>query len=323
MNAFLSVLKQHTLKDNDSLRRGRLTTLQVNMGNLCNQSCQHCHVEASPKGKNVMSKKVINDILSFLARHKISTLDITGGAPEMNPHFEYFIEKASGLVDEVVVRSNLTVLLERGKEYLPEFYKKHNVHLICSLPCYLEENVDSQRGAGVFKKTIDVLRRLNQLGFAKDEGALLDLVYNPVGATLPPRQDELEKDYKRELQNDYGINFNRLVTITNVPIKRFKNYLESQGEYEKYYRLLQDNFNPEVLETLMCRTFLSVGFDGKLYDCDFNQALGLALKDEKGEFLKIDKLNPDELKGKEIILGEHCFSCTAGSGSSCQGALTS
>jgi len=323
MDAFLSVLKKHNLENSDSLSRDTLTTLQVNMGNLCNQNCEHCHVEASPNGKNVMSKAVIDNILSFLARYNMRTLDITGGAPEMNPNFEYFVKQARPLVEELIVRSNLTVLLERGKEHLPEFYKNNNVHVVCSLPCYLEQNVDSQRGSQVFKKSVEALKKLNQLGFATEDGAWLDLVYNPVGASLPPNQDSLEKDYKKVLKDEYDIHFNRLITITNVPIKRFKTYLESRGEYDQYCKLLKDNFNPDVLETLMCRTFLSVGFDGKVYDCDFNQALGLALKDEKGSFLTIDKIDPEALKGRDIILGEHCLSCTAGSGSSCQGALVS
>lgn len=321
MNAFLSVLEKHDIKS-DNLTRDKLTTLQLNLGNLCNQNCLHCHIEASPFGENIMSKKVMDDILRFLAIYKIKTLDITGGAPELNPHFDYLVTKARPLVDELIVRSNLTVIFEPGKEYLPEFFKDNKLHLICSLPCYLKENVDNQRGMGVFEKSIKALKLLNTIGFCRYEELLLDLVHNPTGAHLPLVQEELQAEYKRVLRNDYGIEFNRLITITNVPIKRFKNYLESTFEYEKYFTLLEDNFNPLVLDALMCRSFLSVGFDGKLYDCDFNLALGLALEDKDARFLAIDNLNPEELENKEITVGEHCLSCTAGSGSSCQGALT-
>ncbi|MBU4334087.1 MAG: arsenosugar biosynthesis radical SAM protein ArsS [Candidatus Omnitrophica bacterium] len=322
MDAFINKLRQHDLENSDSLSRGKMTTLQVNLGNLCNQSCVHCHIEASPDGKNIMSKEVINDILGFLSRHKMKTLDITGGAPEMNPNFEYFVEKARGLVDELIVRSNLTVLTDEKYKLFPELFKKHNVHLICSMPCYLQQNVDSQRGINVFKKSVLALKILNELGFANQKDVLLDLVYNPVGASLPPSQEELERDYKKILSIEHGVNFNRLITITNVPIKRFKNYLESKGEYIKYRTLLEDNFNPDIIGNIMCRTFLSVAYDGKIYDCDFNQALGLAIKNKDGVCLTIKDLDPDSLEGNEIILGEHCLSCMAGSGSSCQGALT-
>ena len=322
MDAFINKLREHDLEHSDSLLRGKITTLQVNLGNLCNQSCVHCHIEASPDGKNIMSKEVINDILGFLSWHKMKTLDITGGAPEMNPNFEYFVEKAHGLVDELIVRSNLTVLIGEKYKHFPEFFKKYNVHLICSMPCYLQQNVDSQRGINVFKKSIVALKILNELGFANQKGLLLDLVYNPVGAILPPSQEDLEKAYKKILNSEHGVNFNRLITITNVPIKRFKNYLESKGEYIKYRTLLKDSFNPEIIGNIMCRTYLSVAYDGKIYDCDFNQALGLSLKNNEGVCLTIKGLESDSIEGNEIILGEHCLSCMAGSGSSCQGVLT-
>jgi len=321
MNAFITVLQEH--KGLTSLRRGVLATLQLNMGNLCNQKCQHCHVEASPAGKNIMSKRVIDDTLEFLRCYNIRVLDITGGAPELNPYFEYLVRAARPLVDELLVRSNLTVLFESRKEYLCRFFKENKVHLICSLPCYLRKNVEAQRGEGVFDKSIEVLRILNELGYSRQPELSLDLVYNPQEANLPPAQEKLEEDYKQHLRQGYGIEFNRLITITNVPIKRFKDYLQSRGEYERYYNILKDNFNPQVIDALMCRTFLSVGYDGRIYDCDFNQALGLSLKDERGAELTIDKINPHELKGREIILGTHCLSCTAGYGSGCQGALES
>ena len=321
MNAFLSVLEKHEI-EKGVLRRRQLTTLQVNTGDLCNQSCSHCHIEASPKGRNIMSREVIDAILVFLKTNKIKTLDITGGAPELNPNFDYFVELARPLVDELIVRSNLTVLLGRGKNYLPDFFRLNKVHLICSLPCYTKENVDRQRGAGVFEKSIRALRLLNDTGFTKRKDLQLDLVYNSLGAYLPGAQDLLEKDYKKALKDNFGIEFNRLLTITNVPIKKFKNYLESNNEYEKYSNVLENNFNPKTIETLMCRTFLSVGYDGRLYDCDFNLALGYGFKDTRGSIMTINKLGPQELEEREIITGEHCLACTAGSGSSCQGALT-
>lgn len=319
MHAFLNLLEKHNAQN--YLKRGVLTTLQANMGNICNQNCAHCHINASPFGEEVMRKDVVKSILGFLARYKVKVLDITGGAPELNPNFQNFIVKARSLVEEIIVRSNLTVLLEPGNEYLPKFFKDYNVHLICSLPCYLQENVDTQRGDGVFQNSIKVLQLLNSLGFSKKKGLNLDLVYNPAGASLPPEQSQLEIQYKKNLRDNYNVEFDRLLTITNVPIKRFKDYLQQKGEYEKYFKLLKDNFNPLVLDSLMCRTFLSVGYDGKIYDCDFNQSLGLVLKSEEGDFLSIATLNPKEIEGKEISIGEHCLSCTAGNGSSCQGVL--
>src|SRR3989339_1226668 len=220
MNAFLSTLEKYDI-EKDVLRRGGLTTLQANMGNLCNQSCAHCHIEASPQGKDIMSKKVINDILIFLKGNNIKTLDITGGAPELNPGFEYFVESAQPLVTELIVRSNLTVLFEKGKEHLPEFLMLNKAHLICSLPCYTKENVDRQRGAGVFEKSIRALKLLNETGFTKRQDLQLDLVHNPIGPNLPLEQHRLEIDYKRNLNEEYGVRFNRLITITNVPIGRF------------------------------------------------------------------------------------------------------
>jgi radical SAM/Cys-rich protein len=322
MNTFVNLLEKHAVKYEDVLRRKRMTILQVNMGNLCNQKCMHCHIDASPQGKDIMSKNVVDDILKFLTGHKIKTLDITGGAPELNPHFDYLVSSARPLIDETIVRTNLTVIFEPQKDYLPEFFKRNTIHLVCSLPCYTKENVELQRGRGVFEKSIRALRILNGLGYAKSDNLHLDLAHNPTGPNLPAHQNRLEKEYKRILSNEYGIYFNRLITITNVPVKRFKDYLESNSVYRNYVRLLEDNFNVEVLENLMCRTFLSVGFDGRLYDCDFNLALGLTLENEEGRVITIDTLDPDKLDGNKIFIGEHCLVCTAGSGSSCQGALS-
>ncbi|MDP1854107.1 MAG: arsenosugar biosynthesis radical SAM protein ArsS [Candidatus Omnitrophota bacterium] len=320
MNAFLEVLEKRQIKT-DILRRLALTTLQVNMGDLCNQSCLHCHIEASPRGKKIMPKSVVEAILDFLRRNKIRTLDITGGAPELNPNFDYFVASARSLVSELIVRSNLTVLLEDGKEYSPGFLKSNKVHLVCSLPCYTKENVDRQRGTGVFEKSIKVLKLLNDLGYAREADLALDIVYNPGGAFLPAAQDVLERDYKKVLKEGYGIEFNRLLTITNVAIKKFKDYLESNNEYENYSNILENGFNPKTIETLMCRTFLSVGHDGRLYDCDFNLAMGYALRDKEDNDFNIDGFSVIDLENREITTGEHCLACTAGSGSSCQGAL--
>lgn len=296
-----------------NILRGRLTTLQVNLGNLCNQRCIHCHVDAGPDGGRIMSKEIVDSILRLLWKNRGLILDITGGAPELNPWFSYLVCNAKGLVKEIIVRSNLTVLFEPGKEYLAGFFREHNIHLICSMPCYTKENVDRQRGRGVFEKSIKALKALNGLGFGNGEGLILDLVHNPDGPHLAQDQDRLEADYKGVLGGDYGITFNRLIAITNVPVNRFRDYLGDKG-YTSYVNLLKDNFNPRTAENLMCRTLLSIGWDGSIYDCDFNQALGLALKD-----LTID--NIDGLEGRDIILGEHCLGCTAGFGSSCQGAL--
>lgn len=255
MSAFFSFLNQHDVKNLKFLVRGGLTTLQVNMGNLCNLSCKHCHIEASPQGNKIMSEEIVDEILEFISRYKIKTLDITGGSPEMNPNFELFVQRARPLVEEIIVRTNLTILLEKDKHHLMEFYKKNKVHIIGSLPCYLQKNVDAQRGNNVYDDSINVLKKLNAIGFAGNKDLQLDLVYNPIGATLPPDQRNLENDYKENLGKEHGIKFNRLITITNVPIKRFKTYLKSQGEYEEYCELLKKNFNPQVLENLMCRSF--------------------------------------------------------------------
>lgn len=313
MNAFFSVLEKCTRKE--------LSTLQVNMGNLCNQSCRHCHIDASPAGKDIMGRKVVDNILEFLARYKIETLDITGGAPELNPQFDYLVTSGRAKVTDIIVRSNLTVIFEHGKDYLPDFFKKNNVHLICSLPCYTKENVDRQRGKGVFEKSIKALEILNAVGFGVGNGLRLDLAHNPDGLNLSPQQDKLELEYRRNLDKDYKVVFNRLFTITNAPVNRFKNYLDKTKNYDRYAHNLERSFNEGILENLMCRSLLSVGFNGLLYDCDFNLALNLALKDANGRPLTIDAVNPYDLEGKDIIFGRHCFACTAGAGSSCQGAL--
>jgi len=320
MNAFLHVLETHKFNP-ATLTRKKLSTLQVNMGDLCNQACLHCHINASPAGEKVMLKEMCDDILGFLVRTGVQTLDITGGAPELNPHFDYLVLKARPLVPEIIVRSNLTVFFETGKEWLPEFFQKNRVHVICSVPCYTKENVDKQRGHGVFEKSMKALVMLNKLGFARAHGLRLDLVYNPMGAFLPGPQDQLEGDYKKALRENEQVEFNNLLTITNVPIGNFRRHLERTDEKFQYFKLLKANFNPATVENLMCRSLLSVGPDGRLYDCDFSLALGLAIRNEDGAFLTLKDLAPEVLEGRLITTGEHCLSCTAGSGSSCTGAL--
>ncbi len=290
------------------------------MGNLCNQSCMHCHVGASPDGKKIMSREVIKDIVGFLSKNKGLVLDVTGGAPELNPHFDYLVSEAKPFVERIMVRSNLTILFESGKDYLLEFFKKNKIHLICSLPCYTETNVDAQRGKGVFAKSIKALLLLNSIGYAKDKDLILDIVYNPGGAFLPGGQQTLENDYRKNLAG-CGVSFNRLITITNVPIKRFKDFLDHREEYSKYIETLKESFNSRAAENVMCKTLVSVGFDGALYDCDFNQSLRWRLKDNRGQPLTLRTLKKNNLKALDILFGEHCFSCTAGQGSSCQGAL--
>ncbi|NQU94651.1 MAG: arsenosugar biosynthesis radical SAM protein ArsS [Candidatus Omnitrophica bacterium] len=302
-------------------RRVNPETLQVNLGNRCNQQCAHCHVDASPSGAKIMSKEVMGDIVIFLSKKKDLILDVTGGCPELNPNFKYFIEKAKPHAKEIKVRSNLTVLLEPGMEGMAQFYKDQGVHLVCSMPCYTRENVDKQRGEGVFDKSIKALRILNELGYGKEENLVLDLVYNPGGAVLPGEQSGLERDYKKVLKEKYQVTFSYLLTITNAPIKRFEQYLKANGNFDKYMKLLMDNFNENVAGNIMCRKLLSVGWDGTLYDCDFNQALNLSLKDKSDKTIKVSDISPDELQEREIIFENHCYCCTAGAGSSCEGAL--
>ena len=296
-----------------------LDTLQINVGKQCNQACRHCHVDAGPHRTEAMTRKTVDRVLSFLAASPIPTVDITGGAPEVNPSFRYLVRRARELGRRVMVRCNLTVILEPGQEDLPEFYREHEVELVCSLPCYLEENVDEQRGRGVFVKSVKTLRTLNRLGYGQMEtGLLLHLVYNPVGATLPPSQAELQADYQAELWTRYGIRFNRLYTIANMPIHRFADYLKRQGNYGAYMRTLQGGFNPGTVAGLMCRSQISVDWQGNLYDCDFNQMLDLH---PDGGPRKIWEVSPEDLVGRRVRVADHCYGCTAGAGSSCGGEL--
>jgi len=303
------------------LKRISLQILQVNVGDRCNQKCVHCHVGAGPDGSRTMSRKIMDDVISFLSKKKGLILDVTGGCPELNPNLKYLVQKALPHTKEIIIRANLTVLFDTDAKDLMAFYRDKKIHLICSMPCYTEENVDRQRGKGVFEKSIKALKHLNDLGYGKDSSLRIDLVYNPGGAFLPADQSSLERDYKSILREKYGIGFNRLLTITNAPINRFEKYLRANGNYDDYMKLLMDNFNKDIAGNIMCRMLLSVGWDGVLYDCDFNQALGLPFKKNNARALKINDLTSDEIGEIEIVFDNHCYCCTAGAGSSCTGAL--
>lgn len=296
-----------------------LLTLQVNLGNLCNLHCSHCHVDASSRGTEIMGHEVMEQIARFLAGHPGLTLDITGGCPEMNPHFRYFIELTEGLAHTRLLRSNLAIMSESGWEWLAEFCRSHRLTVIGSLPCYLEDNVDQQRGGGVYQKSIQALKKLNALGYGT--GLELNLVYNPGGSFVPGSQLELEAAYKAELSARHGIVFNSLFTIANAPIGRFRDQLEGSGTYAEYLRLLAGRFNPEAAGNIMCRTLISVDWRGMIYNCDFNQALKMPVTAGDGTELSISELDGAGLGGSTIRLSQHCYCCTAGEGSSCTGAL--
>ena len=297
-----------------------LQTLQINLGNLCNLSCSHCHMGASPQGDRVMGREVLTKVIEFLRGQPGITLDITGGCPEMNPLFPFLIEGTEGLSPRRIVRSNLAIMTEPGMEWLPGFYKRHGLVIIASLPCYMEENVDRQRGEGIYARSIAALKALNGIGYGKT--LELDLVYNPGGEFVPGSQRELESAYKKELMERHGIRFNNLYTITNAPIGRFREYLEAKGTYDRYLNLLATSFNPDAAGSIMCRTLVSVDWKGFLYNCDFNQASGLPITGADGGILKIDDLEDAARSGNELFLSQHCYCCTAGEGSSCTGALT-
>jgi radical SAM/Cys-rich protein len=312
------------LQDSDfpAVFRERLSTLQVNLGYRCNQQCLHCHVNASPRRREVMDRATVDEVLAFVAASGVTVLDLTGGAPELNPHFRHLVRAARDLGVRVMDRCNLTILSESGQEDLAEFLAAHRVEVVASLPCYLEENVDGQRGAGVFVGSVRGLQRLNALGYGDaDTGLTLDLVYNPVGAYLPPPQCALEADYKRELAERFGVRFNRLLTLTNMPIQRFGSTLVSRGEFEAYMALLKGAHQDANLERVMCRTLISVDWRGYVYDCDFNQMLGLPLRIDARPRLRLADLLQRDLTGLPVAVADHCYGCTAGQGSSCGGAL--
>lgn len=305
-----------------AISRGLLETLQVNLGYRCNLSCVHCHVNAGPKRSEEMDRETVDLVLRFLREQRIGSLDLTGGAPELNKHFRYLVEAARAMEAQVIDRSNLTILLESGQEDLAEFLADQQVEIVASLPCYLEQNVDSQRGKGTYQHSIEALRRLNELGYGAPDGRLrLNLVYNPLGPSLPPPQMPLEADYKRELQARFDIRFNQLYTIANMPIQRFGSLLYTKGGFEAYLQLLRDAYREENLDGVMCRHLLSVDWRGHVYDCDFNQMLKIPLAlDHKPQPHLRDLLGRD-LADAPIRVAEHCYGCTAGQGSSCGGAL--
>ena len=303
------------------VRRGQLDTLQVNLGYRCNQSCVHCHVAAGPNRKEQMSPANVEVVLEFVEHHRALTLDLTGGAPELHPQFREIVARARPLTTRIIDRCNLTVLDEPGQEDLAEFLAGERVEIVASLPCYLEDNVDRQRGEGVFATSIRALRRLNALGYGSEpSGLVLHLVYNPQGPSLPPPQRALEEDYRRELGR-FGIIFNGLYTLANMPIQRFGSTLVSQGRFEQYMTLLRGAHHAANLEKVMCRALISVDWQGWLYDCDFNQMLGLPLNTGSRPRTHLSRLDIGALAGHEVRVADHCYGCTAGQGSSCGGAL--
>jgi radical SAM/Cys-rich protein len=313
---FEETLAAHDLE----LRAGAVEILQVNVGKLCNQACKHCHVDASPARTEIMSHETAEQVIGAMRRFHVPTLDITGGAPELNPNFRYLVTQAHALGAHIMVRHNLTVMFEPEQDDLPEFFRDHRVEVISSLPYFLEEQTDAQRGRGVFEKSAEALRRLNKAGYGLEgSGLILDLVYNPVGAYLPPPQTSIEADFKREMSCRYGVSFNHLYTITNMPIKRFLDYLRRSGNEERYMRKLIESFNPQAVEGLMCRSLVSVDWLGRLYDCDFNQMLELGVAPELPQ--TIADFDPVKFARRRIQTAAHCFGCTAGAGSSCGGAV--
>jgi radical SAM/Cys-rich protein len=304
-----------------AIKRVDLQILQVNLGYLCNLSCTHCHVNAGPNRTELMDEETVNQVIQVLKERNVKTLDLTGGAPEMNPHFRYLVTQARKLGVEVIDRCNLTILIEPGYEDLAQFLADQGVTVAASLPCYTQDNVDKQRGKGVYDGSIEALLLLNKLGYGKpDSGLTLDLVYNPGGAFLPPAQSVLQGEYKERLMEDWEIEFNELHTITNMPISRFGSILMSKGKFHEYMQLLIDNYQPKNLNTVMCRTTVSVDYLGNLYDCDFNQMLEMPIPGADKPRQLSDLLS-DDLRGEDIVVAGHCFGCTAGQGSSCSGAL--
>ena len=316
MNRFEQQLDGHNL----SLRRGKLRTLQINVGRKCNQTCRHCHVDASPWRTEMISDENAYRVGAWITEHRPETVDITGGAPELSEHFRYFVETAKAAGSHVMDRNNLTIIETGAFSWLPEYLARHEVEVVASLPCYLGENVDSQRGDGVFEKSISALKKLNAQGYGTNPKLPLSLVFNPLGTNLPPPQAELEADYKQELMARYGIVFSRLFTITNQPIARFAEDLREQGKFEEYIDTLVQAFNTGTVDGLMCRSTVSIGWRGEVYDCDFNQMLNMQIRN--GKPLYLWDITPEHLDDREILTGFHCLACTAGAGSSCTGATS-
>lgn len=305
------------------IHRNKPETLQVNLGYKCNQRCLHCHVNAGPNRKEMMTQENVKLLLEVMGNTPVETLDITGGAPEMHPDFRYLVTEASALGVKIVDRCNLTILNELGYEDMANFLARHKVEIVASLPCYLEENVDAQRGSGVYQSSIRALKKLNSIGYGKDDSDLqLSLAYNPIGPVLPPSQETLLEDYKKELLQREGIIFNNLYTLTNMPIKRFGSTLVSNGQFDEYMHLLKSSHQDKNLETIMCRNLLSIDWEGCIYDCDFNQMLNLPLKFNGHSRLHLRDLMQEDVENNRIIVADHCYGCTAGNGSSCGGSLS-
>jgi radical SAM/Cys-rich protein len=304
------------------LKSSGMEVFQVNMGKMCNQTCKHCHVDAGPDRKEIMTRATMELCLQVLKISSIKTVDLTGGAPELNPDFRWFVEELSKMGKHIIVRCNLTIILANKRFHdLPEFFKKHQVEVVSSLPSFTQDRTDRQRGDGVFEDSIKALQMLNLIGYGKEgSGLLLNLVYNPAGAFLPPSQMALEKEYKSELASRFNIEFNQLYVITNMPISRYLDYLISSGNYESYMDKLIAAFNPMAVQNLMCRNTISVGWDGYLYDCDFNQMLDLKVSTNGS--IHLSEFNADLLHSRDIVLKQHCFGCTAGAGSSCGGVIS-
>lgn len=314
---------QHKLEQSGQfpLRSGSIEIFQINIGYMCNQVCKHCHVDAGPDRKEIMTRETMQQCLDVMEHAKIKTLDITGGAPEMNPDFRWLVSEAHKRgVQEIIVRSNLTIFSANPKfNDLPEFFKQHGVRVCSSLPFYNADKTDRQRGEGVFTDSIKGLQMLNTVGYGKEgSGLILDLVYNPTGAFLPGDQKALERDFKKELKNHFNIDFNQLFTITNIPISRFLDFLIESGNYEGYMEKLVNAFNPAAVAGVMCKNTISIDWQGNMYDCDFNQMLGLKVEKKAGQHIRDFSLA--SLQNREIVINQHCFACTAGAGSSCQGA---
>jgi radical SAM/Cys-rich protein len=319
-NGFARKLTEHSLP----LRHTKTEVLQLNVGKLCNLTCIHCHVNAGPKRKEIITRATIDQLIDWLAKTDIPTVDLTGGAPEMIPDFKYLIERLKALTPprHIIDRCNLTILLEPGYEDYAQFLARREIEIIASMPCYSPENVNAQRGSGVFDASIKALQLLNSLGYGREPQLPLHLVYNPNGAFLPGPQEELEADYKRELKDHFGIVFNKLYTITNLPIARFASYLKNNNLLGDYMALLNDAFNPATVNGLMCRNMINVSWQGEVFDCDFNQMLKMPWSRGDGsEALHLWDVDPTQVENREIATGDHCFGCTAGAGSSCGGAL--
>lgn len=305
-----------------AIRRRRLTTLQANLGYLCNQACLHCHVNAGPTRKELMSRETIDGLLALMDAHPIQTLDVTGGAPEMNPEFRYLMKAARERGVHCMDRCNLTIIEQPGYDWVPDFLADNAIEVVASLPCYLEDNVDAQRGSGVFRASMAALKKLNDRGYGKPgSGLSLSLVYNPQGPSLPPPQQALEGDYRRHLRDQFGIEFTQLYTLANMPIQRFGSTLLSRGQFDEYMQLLRDSYRADNLDGVMCKDLVSIDWEGHVFDCDFNQMLGLELGAGRGRRMHIRDLLDMELEDTSIAVADHCYGCTAGQGSSCGGAL--